>query len=127
MALQPKPQQGRHQRISALKTTTKNKRGKIRTGPITGVEVRFYLRHEWSKLSEEEKDEVREIRQDELKQQGKKRKTTDDGKIAALESKLEEQANKIAALMSTKTDVKLPPTQKGNLLKPPPGFSQRGE
>ena len=70
---------------------------------------------------------VRQIHQEELKQQGTKRKATDDGKIVALESKLEQQAIKIAALTSTKSEVKLPPTPKGNPLKPPPGVSQRGE
>ena len=129
VAPQPKPQQGRHHRISALRSGNKNKRGKIRTGPKTGVEVRFYRRNEWSKLSRDEQDEVREIRQEELKKQGTKRKASedDDGKIAALESKLEEQASRIAALTSAKLDVKLPPTPKGNPLKPPPGFSQRGD
>ena len=106
---------------------TKNRRGKVRTGPKTGVEVRFYRRQEWSKLTKEEQDEVREIRWEELKQQGTKRKATDDGKIAALESKIEEQAVKIAALTSSKVEVKLPPTPKGNPLKPPLGFTQRGE
>ena len=127
VAPNPKPPQGRNHRISALKTSSnKNKRRKIRTGPKTGVEVRFYRRHEWSKLSKEEQDEVRDIRQEELRQQGTKRKATDDGKIAALESKLEEQAVRIAALTSSRSDVKLPPTPKGNPLKPPPGFTQRG-
>ena len=124
----PKPPQGRNQRIAALKTS-RNRRGKIKTGPKTGVEVRFYRRGEWSKLSKEEQDEVREIRQEELKQQGTKRKAANDeqpSKIAALESQLQEQALKIAAL-SSKKEVELPPKPKGNPLKPPPGFSQRGE
>ena len=123
----PKPQQGRSQRIAALKTT-RNKRGKVRIGPKTGVEVRFYRRGEWSKLSKGEQDEVRELRQEELRQQGTKRKAseTDANKIAALETQLKEQAVKIAALTSTK-EVELPPKPKGNPLKPPPGFSQRGE
>ena len=125
VAPNPKPPQGRNQRISALKTTSKNKHRKIRTGPKTGVEVWFYWRHEWSKLSKEEQDEVREISQEELKQQGTKQKTTDDGKIAALKSKLEEQANKIAVLSSAKSDIKLPPTPKGNPLKPSPGPERR--
>ena len=123
----PKPQQGRNQRIAALKTT-RNKRGKVKTGPRTGVEVWFYRRGEWSKLSKEEQDEVRESHQEELKQQGTKRKASTDetSKIAALESQLQEQALKIAALTSSK-EVKLPPKPKGNPLKPPPGFTQRGE
>lgn len=125
----PKPQQGRSQRIAALRTT-RNKRGKIKTGPKTGVEVRFYRRGEWSKLSKEEQDEVREIRQEELKQQGQgtKRKAASEetSKIAALESQLQEQALKIAALTSSK-EVELPPKPKGNPLKPPAGFTQRGE
>lgn len=123
----PRPQQGRNQRIAALKTS-QNRRGKVKTGPKTGVEVRFYRRHEWSKLSREEQDEVRELRQEELKQQGTKRKAseTESTKIAALETQLKEQAVKIAALTSTK-EVELPPKPKGNPLKPPPGFTQRGE
>ena len=63
-----------------------------------------------------------------MKQQGTKRKATetDESKIAALETQLKEQALKIAALTSVKT-AELPPKPTGNPLKPPPGFSQRGE
>lgn len=96
-------------------------------GPKMGVKVQFYSRQEWAKLSCDEQDEVREIRQEELKQQGTRQKASDKGKIAALESKLEEQALKIAGLSSTKEDLALPPKPKGDPLKPPPGFSQRGE
>ena len=122
-----KPQQGRNQRIEALKIT-RNKRGKVKTGPKTGDEVRFYRRGEWSKLSKEEQDEVRGLHQEEIKQQGTKRNASTDesSKIAALKSQLQEQALKIAALTSTK-EVELPPKPKGNPLKTPPGFSQHGE
>ena len=99
----------------------------MRTGPKTGVKVWFYRKHEWSKLSREEQDEVRELRQEELKQQGTKQKATNESKIAALETKLEEQALKIAALTSSKEGIELPPKPKGNPLKPPPGFTQQGE
>ena len=123
----PRPPQGRNHRIAALKST-RNNRGKVKIGPKTGVEIRFYRRHEWTKLSKEEQDEVREHRQEELKQQGTKRKAneSESAKIAALETQLQEQAMKIAALTSTK-EVGLPPKPKGNPLKPPAGFTQRGE
>ena len=42
-------------RISSLSS----KRGKVKVGTNTGVEVRYHERHEWNKLSEEEKNEVR--------------------------------------------------------------------
>ena len=63
-----------------------------------------------------------------MKQQGIKRKaaTDESSKITALESQLQEQALKIAALTSKK-EVELPPKHKGNPLKPPPGFTQCGE
>ena len=80
------------------------------------------------------KKEVRDARRQELK-----RKAEDDtgakddnaSKIAALESRLEEQMQKIAALKSTseklnEKPVKLPPKSSGNPLKPPTGFTQRG-
>ena len=60
------PQQGRLQHIAALKTN-KSRQGKIQTGPKTAVEVQFYSRPEWAKLSKEEQDKVRELYQDVLK------------------------------------------------------------
>ena len=99
-----------------------------RSGQIQRLVLKFgFIGDEWSKLSKDEQDEVREIRQEEIKQQVTKRKATDNCKIVAFESMLEEQANKIVALSSTKSDIKLPPTPKGNPLKTTPSFSQRGE
>ena len=45
----PKPQLHGNHRIAAV--NTRGKKGKIRTGPKTGVEVRFYWKDEWRKLS----------------------------------------------------------------------------
>ena len=38
-------------------STLKTKHGKIKTGPKVGVELRFYKKHEWAKLSQEQRDE----------------------------------------------------------------------
>ena len=126
----PKPQSQGNHRIAALKSKTG--KGKIRTGPKTGVEVRYYRKDEWHKLNREEQREVREIRQKELRDRDNKRKadeTDKDGcpsKIAALETLIKEQSQQIAALRSnTETKVELPPKPKGNPLKPPTGFTQR--
>ena len=124
----PKPQSQGNHRIAAVKT--KAKKGKIRTGPKTGVEVRFYRKDEWRKLSRDEQREVREIRQQELKDNKRKADDNDDDngptKIAALETLIKEQSQQIAALRSC-SDQKpeLPPKPKGNPLKPPTGFTQR--
>ena len=121
-----KPNESNHQghRISAIRST---KKGKIRTGSKTGVEIRYYKRHEWEKLSREEQKEVREYRKQELKR--KKAGDSSDGgasKIAALEVMIEQQGQTIAALKSRKDeDVKLPPKPRDNPLKPPVGFAQR--
>ena len=125
----PKPQSQGNHRIAAVKTRTK--KGKIRTGPKTGVEVRFYRKDEWHKLSRDEQREVRDIRQQELKERDNKRKADevdkDDApsKIAALETLIKEQSQQIAALRScTESKAALPPKPKGNPLKPPTGFTQ---
>jgi len=39
------------------------KRGKVDVGPKTGVELRFYQRGEWNRLSQAQKDECIAIRQ----------------------------------------------------------------
>ena len=114
--------------MAAVKT--KVKKGKIRTGPKTGVEVRFYRKDEWCKLSREEQREEREIQQQELKDN--KRKAEDNNndsaplKIAALETLVKEQSQQIATVKScAESKTKLPPKPKGNPLKPPSGFTQR--
>ena len=108
------------QRISATKL------GKIRTGPKTGVEIRFYKRGEWLKLKPEEREEVMASRKDKDKDKKRKANATDDHakKIMALEAKLEEQTQTIAKLQTEK--VPLPPLPKNkNPLQPPPSLTQR--
>ena len=104
-----------------------NKTIEVRTGPKTGVETRYYKRHEWEKLSREEQREVRDHRQNQLKR--KKATGSSDGgasKIAALESMVEQHKQTIASLKSCKEeDVTLPPKPIGTPLKPPAGFAQR--
>ena len=118
----PKANQPKHHRISAVQS----KRGKIKTGPKTGVELRYYKRHEWHKLSKEEQDEVRNLRR-------KRKATADDNskssKIAALEVQIKEQSQLIASLRTgtnkENEGIGLPPPPKSNPLKPPKGFTQR--
>ena len=122
----PKPTTHPIQRVSAIRTS---KRGKVRIGPKTGVEVRFYKKHEWEKLTREQQREVRDLRRQQLK-----RKADEDGdkrdtvKISTLEAKIEEQEKVIASLKSNDENTsKLPPRARPNPLKPPLGFTQRGE
>ena len=129
----PKHQSNTH-RIAAIKQQ-RNKKGKVKIGPKTGVEIRFYRKDEWSRLSREQQNEVRDARRQELKRKAEDdagSKESNASKIAALETRLEEQMQKIAALKSTndklddKKEVQLPPKPIGNPLKPPTGFTQRG-
>lgn len=107
----------KHQHISATKL------GKIRTGPKTGVEIRFYKRDEWLKLKPEERQEVMDSR----KGGKKKRKGSSDDdsyakKIKALESLLEERDQTISKLSAA---ILPPPPKSKNPLQPPSGFTQR--
>ena len=89
------------------------------------MEIRYYNRHEWEKLSREEQKEVRDHRQHELK---RKKSSTDGGasKIAALETMVEQQGQSIAALRACKDEaLTLPPKPKESPLRPPIGFTQR--
>ena len=117
----PKSNQSKIQRVSAIKT------GKIKVGPKTGVEIRFYKRPEWERLKEEERNEVIELRRNN-KNGGRKRKSHGGNeqakKISALESQIEEQANIIASLRKHEgSDKKLPPNSR-HPLQPPPGYTQ---
>ena len=118
----PKVNQPKTHRISAAQT----KRGKIRTGPKTGVEIRYFKRHEWHKLSKDQQEEVRRLRK---KRKADSEASGRDSKVAALEAQLEEQSQLIAALKTggsmTNDKVALPPSPKGNPLKAPRGFTQR--
>ena len=129
----PKYQSNTH-RIAAIKQQ-RGKKGKVKIGPKTGVEIRFYQKDEWSRLSHEQQNEVRDARRQELKRKAEDdsgSKDTNASKIAALETQLEEQMQRISALKSTnerleeKKEVQLPPKPSGNPLKPPTGFTQRG-
>ena len=116
----PKQQGDPTHRVSALRS---GKKGKTRTGKKTGVEIRFYKRHEWEKLTKEEQNEVREYRKEALKRKAETDGKLDNAKkIAVLESMLEEQSQKIASLTSSLN--KDERNSKG-ALKAPPGFSQR--
>ena len=125
----PRNNQSKVQRISAIKSVT----GKVKIGPKTGVEIRFYKRPEWDRLKDEERAEVIEHRRNN-KNGAKKRKSHGSSdqqkKISVLESKLEEQTSIIASLLKQHErggkEIKLPPAPKYPL-QPPPGFTQRKE
>jgi len=94
------------------------------------VEIRYYTKGEWYKLSTDEQNECREIRQASLQQ---KRKTDDDNtpsaKIAALETKISEMKEQIVAALSSRNDNPTPSNAASAPLPPsclrPPIFSQR--
>ena len=120
-------------RIAGINTKRGGKRkGKVKVGPKTGVELRFYKKKEWFELTEEQRNECIEIR----RQQREKRKTpaseneAPPSKIAALEARIKEQELQISKLQSSSSSssaatVTLPPPPGTNVLKPPPGFTQR--
>ena len=138
----PKPRnEGSSHRISALKhrnTKRGKQRGKIRTGPKTGVEIRFFTKPEWAELSQDERNECIEIR---TADNNKRRHGSADesdkpkkiSKIEQLEAKINEQTQQISALLkhseantSAKSTPQLPPQPSSkNPLKPPNGFNQR--
>ena len=96
----------------------------MKTGQKTGVELRYYKKPEWFKLSREEQEEVRDHRKQHNKRKAEAQNST-SAKIAALESKVEAQLQVIASL-TTQQPAQLPPVQQGNPpLRPPSGFTQR--
>ena len=121
--------------ISAASTSNRNRGGtkrgygKTQTGPKTGVEVRFYQKDEWRKLSQDERDECVSIR----KAQTKKRQKTNnanDGNEAI--SMLKTQIDQLVASLQTNNTKKDSLTNNGesqpekdSALKPPKGFAQR--
>ena len=118
----PDSKAGNHNKLQRISAT---KLGKIHTGPKTGVEIRFYKRGEWLKLTPEERAEVMDSR----KNKDKKRKnaSTDDDhhkKIMALEAKLEEQVQVISKLQTDRVPLP-PPPRSTNPLQPPSSLTQR--
>ena len=121
-------------KISGLKYKGKgNGKGKVKVGPKTGVELRYYKRNEWMQLSQEQRDECVEIRRKSREKRKHPEKENDyPAKIAALESKIQQQQVQILALQSEPpqqaeedTNESLPPPPAKNPLQPPPGFTQR--
>ena len=109
----------------------KSKHGKIKTGPKTGVELRFYKKHEWLKLSQEQRDECVQIRKEEKrKRSGEKLESEYSKKIAVLETRIKDQELQIASIITNDDNDEnkdtLPPKPSKNPLKPPKGFTQRG-
>ena len=110
----------RVQRVSAART------GKIKVGPKTGVEIRFYKRRERPKLIRDERDEMMEIRKNQTGNKKRKkngRENDQAAKIMALEAQLQEQIQNISALTTSKDSVPLLPLLK-NPSQPPSGFTQ---
>jgi len=106
-------------------------KGKIKTGPKTGVEVRYYTKGEWYKLSTDEQNECREIRQASLQH---KRKNGDGNDatastIEAVETEISEMKDQIVATLSSRNANSTQPNVGSAPLPPsclrPPVFSQR--
>ena len=120
------------QRLHTI-SSIKSKRGKIKTEPKTGVELRFYKKHEWMKLTQEQRDECVQIRKDEKKKRGGDSLESEyTKKIATLEAKIQDQQLKISSMTSSANNDNdgektppLPPPSSKNPLKPPTGFTQR--
>ena len=125
--------QKRPHNISGLgsKRNQSYKKGKIRTVPTTGVELRFYKKDEWRNLSQEQKDECVGIR---TAEKNDRNKGTDGykSKIAMLEATINDINHKILAMSSNiphvpTNDVPPPPPSAAynNPLQPLTGFTQR--
>ena len=121
----PKAQTNNH-RISAVKQNC-NKKGKVRIGPKTGVEICFYRRDEWNELSWEQQKEVKDASRQELK---KRQKMMQDQsritlpRLQQLKHILKSKCRNDKLCEDGKTP--LPPKPSGNPLKPPTGFTQQG-
>lgn len=120
-------------RISALKRKRNGKPGS------TGVEDRYYKRHEYVKLSTEQKKELREMRKKKSddKPDDSKNNMLKSACISALEKQLEEKSNEleqqIAAVRSLQTQQQQqqqqqlpPPPSNQSPLQPPTALNQRG-
>ena len=111
--------------VSGLNSKRGVKRGKDCTGPITGVELCFYKKHKWFKLTQKEIDEVIDIRK---REKGKMNRddNEDRKKITKLEAMIKEQEQKISTMNITLINTPtLPPNPPTNPLQPPTGFTQR--
>jgi hypothetical protein len=116
----------RNHRISSIKRSRGGGGGKYTgTGEKgkTGVEDRYYKRDEFHRLTDAQKAELQEMRQKNGRGGGK-RARHQTAKIAALEAKLEAQAQQISALSAKPSD-KSEPEKSKNPLQPPVGFTQR--
>jgi len=107
------------------------KRGKVDVGPKTGVELRFYQRGEWNRLSQAQRDECISIRQ---KRKSDNNDNSDEpkAKIAALETQIKEMKEHLVSVMNSSAsnngNPSLPPAPSFNPpsgLRPPVRFSQR--
>jgi len=130
----PKIKTSQPHRISGIRQGKKKSgKGKVKVGPKTGVELRYYKRNEWMDLTQEQRNECMEIRKNTRDKRKHDDSNDDDypAKIAALESKIEEQSQRISSLLSssaTSTDdaaLPPPPTARNPLQPPSVGFTQR--
>ena len=115
------------------KTNRRNnsQRGKVDVGPKTGVELRFFNRGEWNRLTQAQRDECIEIRQ---KRKGDSKNNDDQPqtKIAALETQIKEMKEHLVSVMNSSasnngnpTLPPAPPSNPPSALRPPGRFSQR--
>ena len=119
------------------------RRGKVDTGPKTGVELRYHQRGEWNRLTQAQRDECIEVRQ-KRKTEGKLSNNSEEpkSKIAALETQIKQMQEHLVSVMSSSSvNPTLPPglTPRSNndtnnssnsngftsALRPPPRFSRR--
>ena len=130
-APEPKPSVKPIHNIAAVTSssqTNKRKRGKINVGPKTGVEVRFYQRNEWNKLSQDERDECIAIRKEDVK---RRKSGNSERKISMTKTQLDQ----LIASIQTKADGASKSfhfhddekDKRPSALKPPRGFTQRKE
>ena len=107
----------RNHNISSFQSTRGGRKSRDPT-------VRYYAKSEWFKLSQDERTSITAKRKAQKHTgNGKKTKTGNgDSRIAALETKLAEQAQVIASFQTK--EAPLPPTPAINPLQPPTGFTQ---
>ncbi len=113
-------------RISQVSTGKSKRKGKVQVGERTGVEVRYYKGNEYRALSQDQKQELKEIRAS--SGVTKKQKNRHDVSAAIIE-RLTAMDQRISALNQQPATPAAPApaaAPAANPLQPPTGFAQRG-
>ena len=87
-------------RISAVRED--KSKGKGKTGKETGVELRYYTKKEYAKLSHDERKELAELRKN--KKTNEKSSATSDKTISALQKQVKDLEERLIAVINTQSN-----------------------